>query len=517
VANLQKKLDLYRKNNAQLKRQIQQAYSSDRVLQMGNENKEKQREIDNLIQENRNLVAMQRSQAKKIVQQQANREEWPARLACLQDELRVTRETLRKYKEKARSADEEAIRQRELVIKLQEKNRNLRKEVERFENSNGKARPRLELDVEAQQAEWDKEREKLEHSVHVLEKSNKQERQKAALAAKKAEESLKEHQREVDKLQARVEEKEKDMRFQVLQIKKLKRGLRELALGDAPIALLDAPWSANMSRFLAGVDDDEDEEHSADAAPEQIDDVADLNARHVNTSQMQVGASKPLASPQPPANRLPANRGPRVARAKATGESSTSAEPIDGNRLAVDPAATMAGIGARDGAQDGTSMASEDAPNAAGVQLLASSASESVGKDASGLGTEGLPSSNPKVPSANADEWKAGEPDRAEGGEAAQAAEGDGSHQIEGEARLGAQASQVDEDGASGQGGETNGDNEAGEAVAQAVEDEEYAATHGKDEPRVGSERSDSAATAEKKSAFAKPSMGSKKKKKKMF
>jgi hypothetical protein len=264
VCALQKKLDGYRKSNAQLKRQLQAAYTSDRVLVMSNENKEKQAEIERLTQENRNLLQMQRAQAKRILQQEGSKDEWPMRLANLQDELRVTRETLRKYKDKARVAEEEGNRHREQCAVLGERNRELRAQLEARQAAAGSA----EAEAAAQQAAAEgaaaasEERAKLVHNIEVLQSAHRQERQRAAQAARRAEDALKEHQREVDELRRRIEDKEKDLRYQVVQIKKLKRGLRELATGD----ITDAQWSLNMARFLDGSPAHEEDDKGSGAA-----------------------------------------------------------------------------------------------------------------------------------------------------------------------------------------------------------------------------------------------------------
>jgi len=250
VQNLKKKLDMYRRSNQQLKTQMKHAFTTDRVAQLTNENHEKQMEIEKLMEENRNLVAMQRSHAKKLAKQSHNREEWPAKLSNLQDELRVTREMLRKYKEKSRNLDEEATKQRELMNKLKDKNKDLSTTLKELESKNGKIRPREVQDVAAQQEAWNEERMKLERAIQVLEKSNKQERIKAHQAAKEIEAKIKEHESAMAKMKSKFDVKEKDMRFQVVEVKKLKRGLRELAMSEGALASGSVPWSSNLASFF---------------------------------------------------------------------------------------------------------------------------------------------------------------------------------------------------------------------------------------------------------------------------
>ncbi len=331
VQGLQKKLEMYRKSNSQLKRQLKQAYTTDRVLDLGNENLRKQAEIDRLVAENRQLQSLQRNQSKRIEQQRVSREEWPARLAGLQDELRVTRETLRKYKEKTRVAEESSGKQRTVILKMQEKNRELKKEIERYENANGKAKTKQALDIEAAQLEWEKDKEKLSKSIQVLEKSNRQERKKAQLAAREAEEKLKDHEKEVAALKERIEEKEKDMRYQVLQIKRLKRGLRELAMADTPRAVaaaIGSNWATNMSKYLSSADAQEDALNS----PEVVLDSPKVHAKELAKASPQQLSPAGYVLPSTPKEEAPAERGPRIART----EQDAIAEPSPAGKQAKD-------------------------------------------------------------------------------------------------------------------------------------------------------------------------------------
>ncbi|GBG23966.1 Lebercilin-like protein [Hondaea fermentalgiana] len=250
VQTLQKKLENYKKSNQQLKRQMKEAFTTDRVLLLTNEVEEKQRTIDQLVEENKGLQALQRSHVKRIAKQQESRGTWSSKLTNLQEELRVARETLRKYRDKTRTAEEDSKRHREHIMKLTDRNKDLKSEIRRYEAANGKAKTRDTIDAEQQQAKWDTERQKLEHTIQILEKSNKQERVKAHQAAKQLEIKVREHETAIAGMRGELEQREKDMRYQLVQIKKLKRGLRELAMGDAPLPVGDAPWSTNMHKFL---------------------------------------------------------------------------------------------------------------------------------------------------------------------------------------------------------------------------------------------------------------------------
>jgi len=265
---LKKKLETYKKQNEQLKKQLRSAYTSDKVVQMGNENKEKEQIIQKLIAENKSLTTIQRNQAKQIQKQESGKEEWPARVAALQDELRVTRERLRTIKEKSKQAEEHHKKQHEQVMRLMGKNKELSKEIARYEAANGKAKTRSTLNREQIEKEWNEQREKLTHKISVLEKSNKQERNKLAIANRKGEEKIEELSKKIKQMQEKIDESEKDMRIQVLQVKKLKRNLRELATGEAPLPLGTKPWAVNLAQYLNGENNDQPSEETPDTNPE---------------------------------------------------------------------------------------------------------------------------------------------------------------------------------------------------------------------------------------------------------
>lgn len=343
VQGMQKKLDAYKKNNQQLKRQMKEAFTTDRVLLLTNEVEEKQRQIDQLVEDNRSLQTLQRTHAKRIAKQQESRGNWSTKLTNLQEELRVARETLRKYREKSRFAEEESNRHREHIMKLTDRNKELKSEIKRYESANGKAKTRETLDAEEQQSRWDEERRKLEHAIQVLEKSNKQERIKAHQATKQLEVKAREHESAIEKMQTELDLREKDMRFQLVQIKKLKKGLRELALGDTPLNIGDTPWSSNMHHFLnssVNFDDDEgnDKQSPAVSPHQRSSPKHSVQSPTISNSGREPASpsTSPKPRPGPPEGRSPPiERGPRVARTSASAASAIPSTTQDSSEYDV--------------------------------------------------------------------------------------------------------------------------------------------------------------------------------------
>lgn len=82
-----------------------------------------------------------------------------------------------------------------------------------------------------QMHEWKEEKAKLEHSIQVLERSKQQERTKGERLLRANMAELQKVKKEMERHKRQLDEKEKEIRLQVLQVKKLRRQLRELALG----------------------------------------------------------------------------------------------------------------------------------------------------------------------------------------------------------------------------------------------------------------------------------------------
>jgi hypothetical protein len=83
--------------------------SSDKLAQLESLSLEKANRISSLIEENRSLVNVQRSMTKQIKLNEDMKEDWPGRLKKSQDELRVLKEKLKRFKKKRRRTREQTI------------------------------------------------------------------------------------------------------------------------------------------------------------------------------------------------------------------------------------------------------------------------------------------------------------------------------------------------------------------------------------------------------------------------
>eukprot|EP00500_Bicosoecida_sp_ms1_P002402 CAMPEP_0203815650 /NCGR_PEP_ID=MMETSP0115-20131106/11224_1 /ASSEMBLY_ACC=CAM_ASM_000227 /TAXON_ID=33651 /ORGANISM="Bicosoecid sp, Strain ms1" /LENGTH=361 /DNA_ID=CAMNT_0050724549 /DNA_START=19 /DNA_END=1104 /DNA_ORIENTATION=+ len=234
LRGVQKKLEIYKKANAELKKQVGGTYNAERLAALHSERDEKEVLLAQLQEENRTLMAIQRSQAKKIQEQEAMKSEWPAKVSSLMADLRVAKERVRKAKEREAKAQDLTKKQHEQMLRLAEKNKQLQAQLLDYERSQGTSL--AEKEKKKLLASWTEEKAKLQHAIDVLEKSKMQERTKGERLLRANVTELQKVKKEMEKHRAALAEKEKEIRLQLLQVRKLKRQLRELALGEVPLA-----------------------------------------------------------------------------------------------------------------------------------------------------------------------------------------------------------------------------------------------------------------------------------------
>ena len=245
LRNATKKIEIYRRGNQDLRRQLASAFNSDRLVQLENENKEREREIAKLQGENRSLLNIQRAQTRQIEKQESLRNDWPARISSMNEDLRVAKEKLRRSHQKDKSASQQLKKQHEQLSRLTEENKRLTAEKRRLEGPGGgrAAKTAAELEKEKAEKAWSEERGKLDRKIAVLEKIKRQEVAKAKQKIRENNKEVTKAKDELDRYKRLLTDKDKEMRMQLLQVKKLKRQLREIALGDGtsglPLPALD--------------------------------------------------------------------------------------------------------------------------------------------------------------------------------------------------------------------------------------------------------------------------------------
>ncbi|KAE8899874.1 hypothetical protein PF005_g4451 [Phytophthora fragariae] len=247
ISLLTKKLSQAKKVNAELHNQLQRFYTSEVVIQLENRVKEKEKQIEELIRENRTLKNSERLLAKQLEDLQNSKDNFPSKRRALQEELRVCKERIRQLKEQYRVADEKGFKLHQQSFDLAVKNKGLSEKVRLLEGATAStsllspawssARIGAALPIEGTSPEevqtiiasQEEEITRLHQRVALMKKSHKADQVKY-------ERLLKTSQDEIDRTRVEFEEfyqqlfaKERAARNQFLHMKKLKRALHELA------------------------------------------------------------------------------------------------------------------------------------------------------------------------------------------------------------------------------------------------------------------------------------------------
>ncbi|KAG9409374.1 Down syndrome critical region protein 3 [Aphanomyces cochlioides] len=242
VRSLYKKIGLYRKANAALRRELESFHNNDVVAQLENKAREKELLIEKLTHENKCLANLQRTQAKRIEELESLKEHFPSKHHSVLEELRICKETYRLYKERERQAEERSAKLHEQVVDLSIKNKQLADKIRQHELAKAAA------PATATEEDGKDELEQLQQRIHMLEKNKRAEKAKYERVIQTCQDQLDACKQEMERFQAQLLEKEKALRLQVIELKKLKRQLREL--------VLESETTQQVSHFLTqrGVD-----------------------------------------------------------------------------------------------------------------------------------------------------------------------------------------------------------------------------------------------------------------------
>ncbi|RHY39867.1 hypothetical protein DYB30_001056 [Aphanomyces astaci] len=229
LRNLHKRINVYRKANAALQKELEGFHNNDCMAQVENKAREKQLLIEQLSHENKYLANLQRTQAKRIEELEALKEHFPSKHHSVMEELRICKETYRMCKEREKLADDRSNKLHQQVVDLTAKNKALADKIRSHHGS--------QVNADAGQPGHDDDDDdvaQLQVRVALLEKvvwsSKRTDKDKYDRVIQTCQEQLDECKREMEAFQAQLLDKEKQLRLQVVELKKLKRELRELAV-----------------------------------------------------------------------------------------------------------------------------------------------------------------------------------------------------------------------------------------------------------------------------------------------
>ncbi|ETW03637.1 hypothetical protein H310_05036 [Aphanomyces invadans] len=237
LRNLYKRISVYRKANAALQKELEGFHNNDFVAQVENKAREKQLLIEKLTHENKYLANLQRTQAKRIEELESLKEHFPSKHHSVMEELRICKETYRMCKERERLAEDRSAKLHQQVVDLMARNKALADKIRQHHSSTeSKATTN---DATARRGDGggggggdddDDDLAQLRTRVALLEKTKRAEKAKYERVIQMCQEQLDACKREMEAFQAQLLEKEKELRLQVVELKKLKRQLRDLAV-----------------------------------------------------------------------------------------------------------------------------------------------------------------------------------------------------------------------------------------------------------------------------------------------
>ena len=130
LKNMKQKIEIYKKTNKELNRQLKDARSHDRVLLLENQVKEKENAIQVLKKDNKMLLSIQRKQEKEINAKEELKLAWPHRITSLENDIRVYKEKLRKVRTRdIKFAATRKKQEREIEV-LRQSNEKLKQQLE---------------------------------------------------------------------------------------------------------------------------------------------------------------------------------------------------------------------------------------------------------------------------------------------------------------------------------------------------------------------------------------------------
>ncbi|ETL96603.1 hypothetical protein L917_05951 [Phytophthora nicotianae] len=245
IAALKKKLMQAKKINTELHNQLQRFYTNDVIIQLENRVKEKQKRIDELLQENRTLKNSERLLTKNIEDIQNSKDDFPSKKRALQEELRVCKERIKQLKEQYRVADEKGFKLHQQSFDLAVKNKGLSEKLRLLETttstcmSPGPSNVRIETgalmegpsseEVQTILASQEEEITRLHQRVALMKKRHKAEHAKYERLLKTSQGEIDNSRAEMEQFYQQLFAKERAARVQFLHMKKLKHALHELA------------------------------------------------------------------------------------------------------------------------------------------------------------------------------------------------------------------------------------------------------------------------------------------------
>ena len=152
------------------------------------------------------------------------------------DDLRVCKERLKGYKEREKKMDTRSSNTQKQVIALTKKNAQLLEQVQAHTdtsrvNKSDQALSQIKDTLAKQLRDQLEENQKFKHKIQKLQKLRKQDQAQVEKVLASNENQLSQCRDEIEQYRVKFTEKERDVRAQVMHVRKLKRQLKDLVAG----------------------------------------------------------------------------------------------------------------------------------------------------------------------------------------------------------------------------------------------------------------------------------------------
>jgi len=229
------------------------------------------------MDENRSLLAIQRHQSRKIQQRESMKSDWPQRLQSLENEVRIYREKLRKVRQRDLKFAETRKWQDGQIVGLKKQVKKLQAKLgivgggkkggkNKKKNKNNNTLPGIDStasskyssssydsnersrELETLLLARDDEIKKVKNQLSMIQRTRDKERIRAEKALKQQTNTNDLLQNDLDEQQIDLERKEKLVKLQIFEVKRLKRQLKDLVNSSKPIHLPNEHPMINPTR-----------------------------------------------------------------------------------------------------------------------------------------------------------------------------------------------------------------------------------------------------------------------------
>jgi len=223
---------MYRKQSESLQKQIDKLREGDIMEKMERTHTMLLEKVQSLTEENRALTNIQRFQEKRLLSEELLEQEWPVKIAVLQQDLNAAEDSEYRSRQLANQLRKKGIELGEKISNLKNKNKTL---VEDAKSSFKEKQLLSETVSRKLYAKLESENVRLEDDKTKLRNSIRAKKKAADRDIDLLKNELKKKDEEITDLKRRLDDNQKDARQTILNMKELKKSLAGIAVGNCKV------------------------------------------------------------------------------------------------------------------------------------------------------------------------------------------------------------------------------------------------------------------------------------------